>query len=410
MFDEAVANHPEVIGQIASVIPTRGSRYSLVSHAYTPDTELVCLAFERAGIRAIPVFGPKDYGRKTPHDRSGSAEFAEQNGLPYPFSRVGYTLPEIHTAYEEVASRTGNPHVFVKAAITGGGFLLNQVTNAEEAVSTVRMWDDEGVRKPLYNGGEIVAVELQGTIPAIKAICSWQDAHGLITTPLRKDIHTTQGPAYSIQYLEGTTHWGNGFRVTLPIPRNELARTEQFIAIYQQRFISALRQEPNYNPRDTGSTDFAIVDLDEVSEKEAKLLLKDMWQVAMTLDARYVAVGIERNGQRVSDAMPPMAFAESLDLLAVGCPLAAFKIDGIAADPPEIVEFLLKERLMLRPEEGQSGIAPLTLIHDTHKDIHLGFAIAGAENEADLFRVKDRAMEKLTKEGFLSTDLLPGRV
>jgi hypothetical protein len=405
VFDEAVANHPEVIEQIASTILVRGSTYSLISHAYTPDTEQVCLAFEQAGIHAVPVFGPKDYGRKTPHDRSGSAEFAEKHGLPYPFSRVGYSLSEIYAAYEEVAFRTENPHVFVKAAVTGGGFLVNQVTSAEEAVSTVRTWDDVGVRKPLYDG-KMVAVELQGTIPAIKAICSWQDAHGLITTPLRKDIHVTKGPAYSIQFLEGTTHWGNGFRVTLPIPRNELARTEQFISIYQQRFMAALQQEPNYNPRDTGSTDFALIDLDEVSQKQAKLMLKDMWQVAMTIDARYVAVGIERNGQRVSDAMPPMAFAELSGLLAVDYPLAAFKIDGIAADPPEIVEFLLKEKLLLRPEAGQSGIAPLTLIHDTRKDIHLGFAIAGAENETDLFRVKDRALEKLAKAGFLAPDLL----
>jgi hypothetical protein len=313
-------------------------------------------------------------------------------------------LPEIHAAYEEVAFRTENPRVFVKAAITGGGFLINQVDKAVEALSTVRMWDDEGVREPLYDG-EMVAVELQGTIPGIKAICSWQDAHGLITTPLRKDIHATKGPAYSIQYMEGTAHLGNGFRVTLPIPEDELARTEQFIAIYQQRFMAALQQEPDYNPRDTGSTDFALVDLYEVSEKQAKLLLKDMWQVAKTLDARYVAVGIERNGQRVSDAMPPMAYAELLGLLAVDYPLAAFKIDGIAADPSEIVEFLLKERLMLRPGEGKSGIAPLTLIHDTHKDIHLGFALVGAENEDDLFRVKDRAVERLAKAGFLSTDL-----
>ena len=66
--------------------------------------------------------------------------------------------------------------------------------------------------------------------------------------------------------------------------------------------MAALQQEPDYNPTDTGGTDFAIVDLHEISEKQAKLLFKGMWNVAKALDARYVPVGIERNGKRVSDA------------------------------------------------------------------------------------------------------------
>jgi hypothetical protein len=400
VFDLAVANHPEVIKQILSVTPNRHTRYKLISHAYTPETEQVRLAFEQAGIHAIPVFGPKDYGRKNPDDRSGSAEFAEKYGLPYPFSRVGYTLPQIYEAYIEVASRTENPLVFVKAAITGGGYLVNQVTSAQEAITTVRTWDALGLREPVYDG-EMIAVELQGNIPAIIAVCSWQDAHGHITTPLRKDIPATQGPAYSIQYLDGTASAGNGYNVTLPIPENELARTERFIAIYQQRYMAALQQEPGYNPTDTGSTDFAIVDLHEMSEKQAKLLLKEMWQVARELDARYVPAGIERNGKRVSDAVPPIAFAEITGLLTGHHPLAAFKLDGIAADPSAIIELLLKEKLMLDPKDGQSGIAPLALIHDPHKHIHYGYGIVGAEHEADLFRSKDQVMERLEKAGFL---------
>ena len=401
VFDEAVANQPEVIEQITSVTPNRSTMYALISHAFTPETEQVCFAFERAGIHVTPVFGPKYYGRTNAHDRSGSAEFAERYGLPYPFSRVGYTLSEIHAAYEEVATRTENPHVFVKAAIAGGGYLINEVTNVEEALSTVRTWDTWGVREPIYDG-EMIAVELQGTIPAIVSICSWQDAHNYITTPLRKDIQATQGPAYSIQYLNGTAHAGNGYKVTLPIPKNELARTERFIAIYQQRFINALQQEPDHNPADTGSTDFAIVDLHEMSEKQAKLLLKDMWPVAMALDARYVPVGIERNGKRVSDAVPPMAFAEIAGLATGDHPLAAFKFEGIVADPCAIVELLLKEKLMFRPQDGQKGIAPLALIHDPHKNIHTGYAIAGGEHEAEMFRSKDQVLERLEKAGFLS--------
>ncbi len=401
VFDEAVAHQPEVIQHILSLTPSRGSTYGLISHAYTPETEQVCLALEQAGIHAIPVFGPKDYGRKNAHDRSGSADFAEKYGLPYPFSRVGYTLPQIHAAYEEVAARTENPLVFVKAAITGGGYLINHVSSVEEALTTVRTWNTLGIREPIYDG-EMIAVELQGTIPAIVADCSWQDAHGSITTPLRKDISTAKGPAYCIQYLDGTASAGNGYKVSLPIPKHELARTERFIAIYQQRYMAALQQEPDYNPTDTGSTDFAIVDLHEVSEKQAKLLLKAMWHVAKALDARYVPIGIERNGKRVSDAVPPIAFAEIAGLLAGVYPLAAFKIDGIAADPSAIIELLLKEKLMLDPKEGQKGIAPLALIHDPHKHIHYGYALIGAEDEAGLFRSKDHVLERLEKAGFIS--------
>jgi hypothetical protein len=401
VFDIAVANDPEVIKHITSVTPNKHSTYSLISHAYTPETEQVRLAFEQAGIHTIPVFGPKDYGRKNAHDRSGSAEFAEKYGLPYPFSRVGYTLPQIHAAYEEVAARTENPLVFVKAAITGGGSLINPVTSVEEALSTVRRWDVSGIREPVYDG-EMIAVELQGTIPGIVAVCSWQDAHDHITTPLRRDIPATQGPAYSIQYLDGTVCAGNGYKVTLPIPENEMARTETLIAIYQQRYMTALQQEPGYNPIDTGSTDFAIVDVREMNEKQAKLLLKEMWQVAKALDARYVPVGIERNGRRVSDAVPPVAFAELSGLLAGDHPRAAFKFEGIVADPSAIVELLLKEKLMLHQKDGQKGIAPLALIHDPQKNIHYGYALVGAEQEADLFPLKDHVLERLEKAGFLS--------
>jgi hypothetical protein len=401
VFDEAVAHQPEVIEQIISLTPDEHTRYALISHAYAPETEQVRLAFEQAAIHVIPVFGPKSYGRKNAHDRSGSAEFAEKYGLPYPFSRVGYTLPQIQAAYEEVALRTENPHVFVKAAIGGGGYLINEVTNVEDALTTVRTWDTWGAREPVYDG-EMIAVELQGSIPAMVADCSWQDTYGYITTPLRKGVQVTKGPAYTVQYIDGTAHAGNGYKVTLPIPEHELARTERFIAIYQQRFMAALQQEPDYDPTDTGSTDFAIVDLHEVSETQAKLMLKEMWPVAKALDARYVPVGIERNGKRVSDAVPPIAFAEITGLLAGDYPLAAFKFEGIAADPPAIVELLIKEKLMLHSKDGLKGIVPLALIYDPRKNIRYGYAIVGAENEADLFRSKDQVMNRLEKAGFLS--------
>ena len=104
----------------------------------------------------------------------------------------------------------------------------------------------------------------------------------------------------------------------------------------------------------------------------------------MALDARYVPVGIERNGKRVSDAVPPIAFAEITGLLDGDHPVAAFKIEGIAADPSAIVELLVKEKLMFHPKVGQNGIAPLALIHDTQKNIHCGYALVGAEKEAEL--------------------------
>lgn len=403
VFEAAIANQSEVLEQIKAATPNRYTRYTLISHARTPETERVLLAFEQAGINVTPLFGLKNYGHTNAHDRSGSAEFAEKYGLPYPFSRVGYSLPQIHAAYEEVASRTENPRVFVKAAIGGGGYLIKEVTSVEEALTTVRTWDKWGVREPVYDG-EIIAVELQGTIPAIVAIGSWQEAHGYITTPLRKDIQAMKGPAYSTQYLDGTAHAGNGYKVTLPIPEHQLARTETCIAIYQQRYMAALQQESDYNPIDTGSTDFAIVDLHKISEKQAKLMLKEMWQVAMALDARYVPVGIERNGRRVSDAVPPMAFAEQAGLLAGDYPLAAFKIEGIAADPSAIVELLLKEKLMLHPEDGQRGIAPLAFIYDPLRNIQLGYGIVGGENEEELFRSRDQVLERLEKADFLSTN------
>ena len=401
VFDEAVVHQPEVIQQLISLTPDKHTRYALISHAYTPETEQVCLAFEQAGIHVIPVFGPKAYGRTNAHDRSGSAVFAEKYGLPYPFSRVGYTLPQIHAAYEEVAFRTENSQVFVKAAIGGGGYLINKVTSVEDALATVRTWDTWGAREPVYDG-ELIAVELQGSIPAMVADCSWQDTHNHITTPLRKGVQVTKGPAYTVQYLDGTAHAGNGYKVTLPIPKDELARTETFIAIYQQRYMTALQQDPDYNPNDTGSTDFAIVDLHEVSEKQAKLMLKEMWHVAKALDARYVPVGIERNGKRVSDAVPPIAFAEISGLLAGDYPLAAFKIEGIAADPSAIIELLLKEKLMLDPKDGQKGMAPLAFYFDPQKNIQFGFGIVGAEQEEDLFRSRDQVLERMERAGFLS--------
>ena len=402
VFEVAVANEPEVIAQIASANPDTHIVYALISHARTPETEQVVLALTRAGMHAVPVFGPKDYGHENAHDRSGSAAFAERYGLPYPFSRVGYTLPQIGEAYEEVACRTENPLVYVKAAITGGGHFVEPVTSAAEALATVGRWDGLGIREPVY-GGEKIAVELQGAIPAIVAVCSWQDAYDVISTPLRKDVPATQGPAYTVQYLDGAAWAGNGYNVTLPIPADELTVTETLIAIYQQRYLAALSQEPGYDPTDTGSTDFAVVDLHEMSAKQAQLLLKEMWPVAQALGTRYAPVGIERNGKRVSDALPPLAFAEMAGLLAAAHPLAACKIEGIAADPSAIVELLVKEKLMLNPKEGQKGLAPLALMHDPHNKIHYGYGLFGAEREEDLGPSKEQVLERLAKAGFLSS-------
>jgi hypothetical protein len=89
-------------------------------------------------------------------------------------------------------------------------------------------------------------------------------------------------------------------------------------------------------------------------------------------------------------------------LLAADHPLAAFKIDGIAADPSAIVELLMKEKLMLNPRDGQKGIAPLAFIHDPQKNIHYGYGIVGAEQEEELLPTKDKVLERLEKAGFLS--------
>lgn len=401
LFDVAVANQPEVIEQIVSANPNWHTRYALISHAHTPETEQVVLAFAHAGIHAIPVFGPKAYGHENAHDRSGCAAFAERYGLPYPFSRVGYTLLQIGEAYEEVATRTENPLVYVKAAITGGGNFIKPVTSAGEALDTVREWDALGIREPVY-GGEQIAVELQGAIPAIIAVCSWQDAHNTIITPLRKDIPATKGPAYTIQYLDGAAWTGNGYRVCLPIPEHEMALTETLIAIYQQRYLAALKLEPEYDPADTGSTDFAVVDTHRMSAKQAQLLLKELWPVAQALGARYAPVGIERNGKRVSDALPPLAFAEMAGLFTDPHPLATCKIEGIATEPSAIVELLVKEKLMLNPKDGQQGIIPLALLHDPHKKIDFGYGLVGAEREEDLVPTREKVLERLEQVGFLS--------
>jgi len=98
-----------------------------------------------------------------------------------------------------------------------------------------------------------------------------------------------------------------------------------------------------------------------------------------------------------------MAFAEMTGLLAAGLPLAAFKIDGITADPSAIVELLMKEKLMLNPGDGQKGIAPLAFIYDPQKNIHYGYGIVGAEQEEELLPTKDKVLERLEKAGFLSS-------
>jgi hypothetical protein len=188
------------------------------------------------------------------------------------------------------------------------------------------------------------------------AVCSWQDAYDAITTPLRKDIRAARGPAYTVQYLSGTAWAGNGYNATLPIPESELATTETLIAIYQQRFLAALSQEPGYDPTDTGST----------------------------------------------DALPPLAFAEMAGLCAARHPLAACKIEGIAADPSAILELLVKEKLMLDPKAGQEGIVPLALLHDPRKNIHYGYALIGAEREADLLTAREHVLERLAKAGLLT--------
>ena len=56
--------NPKSSNTFSRLTPDRRTRYALISHAYTPETEQVRLAFEQAGLHVIPVFGPKDYGHK----------------------------------------------------------------------------------------------------------------------------------------------------------------------------------------------------------------------------------------------------------------------------------------------------------------------------------------------------------
>ena len=62
----------------------------------------------------------------------------------------------------------------------------------------------------------------------------------------------------------------------------------------------------------------------------------------------------------------------------------------------------MKEKLMLDPKGGQKGMAPLAFYFDPQKNIQFGYGIVGAEKEADLFRSRDRVLERLIKAGFLS--------
>jgi hypothetical protein len=59
VFDVAVANQPDVIEQITAATPNRNTRYALITHAYTPETEQVCLAFAQAGLHVSPRLWPK---------------------------------------------------------------------------------------------------------------------------------------------------------------------------------------------------------------------------------------------------------------------------------------------------------------------------------------------------------------
>jgi hypothetical protein len=149
--------------------------------------------------------------------------------------------------------------------------------------------------------------------------------------------------------------------------------------------------------------------------QDGKLLLSKLGQVKLVMHRPlkgrrdFGHCQTHSNGQVVrldlhemSAKQAQLLLAGMAGLFAAAHPLAACKIEGIAADPSAIVELLVKEKLMLNPKEGQKGIAPLALMRNPQKHIHYGYGLVGAEREVDLLPAREQVLERLEKAGFLS--------
>lgn len=403
----------DVAAQIRAHYPT-AAHFALLQHANTPEGEEFQRNLLEQGIDTHAIYGEKIYNYPNFGDRSGFSSFTETYGLPAPLAVVAYSYDEMMSAYTAVAQTTNNPLVYAKLAASGGGYGVHMVESLRDVQNTYDLWNGFGMFGPIYEGGQVIPVEMQGTIPGIVDILSFQYTHGFITTPQRRDARNANGPAFTRQFIHGGTDWvGNGYGVELNIPVEHRKDAERVIAEFEARFMDAAEEEMGPAWRQaTGGVDFALVDLEYIIEaqgiKAAKILMRDMWdqvydETAGTLTSRFAPVIIEHNGLRESDAKPPALLAESLGLVEQGIPFAATKIQGVNADLPQVWDFLVSHGLNYDPATGQEGIVPVAWINDNEYGIHYGNVIVVAHDPEHLLQLRQRIIEEMQQAGLVTT-------
>ncbi len=348
------------MSSFAVQIKDRNSPYTIVCHANTPELRAWQEQLKTDyGVNTQVIMDPKPYKYPNPFDRSGFAAFADKYGLPIPFTQVGVERAEMDTAYGKVVENSGDQKVWVKWAVTGGGYSVIPVKSLEQAHEAYDKFDKLGILH-LYEGRKI-PWEMQANIKDIVAYYSFQHQGNRVTTP----------GDYCLQYMdpEDPSSWvGNAYNLRSD---NFLPQEERKIAMELQR--SAMRafaiEYPNHNYM--GGLDFVIAG----GEQTRKGLF------------------LENNGARMSDAVLQSEAARVFGIGKRGEPFLAIKLGKPKVDIADFWQFLKGNGLAY---DGNQGVVPFAWI----KDNKVGYATA-IMTAPDPNRLYTRVVEKMKLGGVI---------
>lgn len=342
--------HPEV------------SRFLITPHANTPELSEWRGRLRSYGVKTVVVMAPKPYDYPNISDRSGFADFA-QNQLPIPYSRVTVDRAQLVKAYEDVAAVSGNKLVWAKLAASGGGYGVNRVNNVAEVEALYERFSSLGVLK-LY--GQEIPWEMQAHVGNIVALCSWQYHGNKVTTP----------GGFSLQYFDfnnPNTWIGNGYNINPEgVPKEAL---DSMVRDLELRTMAALKTELGSNHNHMGGFDFAI-----------------------TREEDYGAVLLEHNGARMSDSVMQVEAARALGINRRD-PFMAIKLGPAHCAITDVWQLLKKKGLSLS-SESKKGVIPFVWLDD--KKMGYASVLISASNSEQLRRLHDLSQEAMRAEGMIN--------
>lgn len=387
---------PDVANNLHTLRPN-DQRYTVITHATTPDTRAWMDELQKNGIDTDSFFQPKVGERPSYAYRDGFSSyrlgqnpedtFTSRNNIPAAPGIIAYSADEAKQAYEIISSVSGNSSVFTKIDESGGGSYLGQDDSSEAVVKRFDDWKNHGKLDSIYQ--QPTPIEIQAAIPGIVSTGSFQYVGEKIVTP---------GPGYTMQIMDNNLWQGNVYNNSNidNVPEDEQEGVEGLIYEFQSRFMKGVHLEGG-SP--VGGCDFVIAQISKIPHPEV-FIPEDMLEMAKDLGVDYMPIAVEHNGLRASDALWPALFAEQLGVLDEGLQFMTIFVSPVRSDLDAAWNCILEMGSEYSADKN-GGIVPLAWVNDHNHAIHSGTLLVVGRDIEDMRERLRTVKTRLKSEGLI---------